>query len=1246
MARLDQEVFQAGANVATDWAQAGGHAQADFAAGAQFKRGINLDLSIQALAQVDASVARFLSAELSGQASASASVKAQIQAPMNLFGEIGIAVRLQAVAELAAAVQVGIGLKVGDFLELAGSDPRMQGLPTSLLRVFLSEIKVGGGVYAKAALTAQAYAQLAIVGTAIDQPQRNLRAGFNIIAGMGAGLKAGAGFRAFAALEFDNFSRFVARATDLIVNEAVEMIIAGIPPENILERNILRAARPGLKIPFRLAYELGEHLALNRPGANTTGVESVALRCTQVFLEEAQRFLLDSMVEAAQAAFADALRGWAGSLAKSAWDASLTRRRALADHLAQAPQEPFLTDAATLAWWRDAAMKMADVVSALDSRISMPGGMTSAAAFWAASELALVAATRAARADASVSLLGTAPRNTAAAFSGPLNAPPPQPLQPLQDHILATLGLAAGAQLRRQDLVAYLATGPVLDLMLRYSPAAEQFLSTRLGPLGSSPREIVRTILINGAAFAPRAGGGADPRASLAAIASGMSRGMMDQAASLLDRLLDQNQITEPGLRMAVEEILLPSMRLAFGTALPMAMDWPAHANRAEQLQEALSAVLMKLVGRSLVLTADIVLVATQTQIGEALENLARTVEGPRGIVSVLSKAANLPIPASEIGEVTADALRIGAEVLGPLTSAQRTRIRALLYEAIDGLPAGTSGAALLNDLADPMFIPNGAAINHLARELAGIGGERFLHFVERLITLIASKALEDLLEAIEAQKRQIAGWLTEAQRSAEALGRLAEQLARAAAAAADRAAECIRQAANALLDAFAPLATRAGRTALRAALADSFINETLEKLERNDIYRTLAPPPVKTAMRGMARQALEHAFDNGLVDTLLTALGRFSADLSGLLDDAQRLDHDRDLIPQLRTLLRARLNAGMTSLLGHDQQIAVGFRIEIAGQRMEVNLGRIALPTGRIATAITTAVELLPAFEIAIRGAALALAAAHREEQRARDKRRASREGTERSEKLRRQRAGILDAAPGLRVHSPAAAKVAGPSLLIDFEISGVERAHLTGDGLSPPLMQVYLNGAPLPLGDFSFETIAGRAPPPGPRDRSSTGTTGRPLPSTVGLGERIARTTPIGVASRLIGTTAPQPAGNIAGSRPGIRFSRRVMLDELEEGLNTLVISVHAGDGERHDTSVAFFAPAQGAPPSRAAVRIGGRAAPVSTGLPRIVAGKYLLASKMSRVATAKSARDLVETEGRRLTDSVKAMRQIGEG
>lgn len=60
--------------------------------------------------------------------------------PLDLFDEAGIAVRLQAVAEAAAGVQLAIGLNIGDVLQLAGNDPRLRGVPVELLKIVLDGV--------------------------------------------------------------------------------------------------------------------------------------------------------------------------------------------------------------------------------------------------------------------------------------------------------------------------------------------------------------------------------------------------------------------------------------------------------------------------------------------------------------------------------------------------------------------------------------------------------------------------------------------------------------------------------------------------------------------------------------------------------------------------------------------------------------------------------------------------------------------------------------------------------------------------------------------------------------------------------------------------------------------------------------------------------------------------------------------------------------------------------------------------
>jgi hypothetical protein len=309
---------------------------------------------------------------------------------VNLFDEIGFAVRMQVAAELAAAVQVSLGLKIQDFLDLAQQDPQMQGLPIDLLRVFLSEITISAGVYAKAALTAQAYAQLVITGTAIAQPAQQIQPGFNIVAGVGAGLKAGAGFRFFAAMEFDSVARFVARTVDLLVDSARDAAQAALAPASPQVSTLLIAARPVFKTTFRIAYEVGEYVALNAPAASSDGAQSVALRSTQVVLEEGQRFLLKCMTDAAFDALREAIRAWTGLLPQR-WATAAAARNALANHLRQFPAEPFDGTPAATTYWSDLLDKVIDLAVALSSGNIEDRNMRSIAILWCAAQLALVA---------------------------------------------------------------------------------------------------------------------------------------------------------------------------------------------------------------------------------------------------------------------------------------------------------------------------------------------------------------------------------------------------------------------------------------------------------------------------------------------------------------------------------------------------------------------------------------------------------------------------------------------------------------------------------------------------------------------------------------------------------------------------------------------------------------------------------------------------------------------------------------
>ena len=221
---LSKNIFSAGASAATNWGSVSANANFDFAGNILLRRGVDLDLGLAAIAQLDASFHRFLAADLSAQGEAQATLRDQVQMPLNLFDEIGLAVRLQAVTELAAGARLALALEIGDFLSLVDQDPMMQGVPARLLRVFLEEIDIGAAFYAKAAFSAEAYANVVVTDTALGDALKGTKPGFNISAGAGAGLSAGAGFEILANLGVRSFPRLVGRTADILIDETVNGI--------------------------------------------------------------------------------------------------------------------------------------------------------------------------------------------------------------------------------------------------------------------------------------------------------------------------------------------------------------------------------------------------------------------------------------------------------------------------------------------------------------------------------------------------------------------------------------------------------------------------------------------------------------------------------------------------------------------------------------------------------------------------------------------------------------------------------------------------------------------------------------------------------------------------------------------------------------------------------------------------------------------------------------------------------------
>ena len=478
---FSEPLASASGQAATDWGSVDGGVQVSLAAGAELRRGYNLDLGVMGMADVDASLSKFLTAEVTGEAHAQASLRAQVQMPMNLFSEIGLAVRAEAIAELAAGVEGSLGISVGDFVALVEQTPGMEGLPSTLLRIVLEEITLEAGIYAKAALTSQAYAHLVVAGTAVANPRRGLEPGFTISAGIGAGLKAGAGYRVFANLGIENFSRLYARSVDVLVDEAVATARGVVADDADLLR-LLDAARAPTKIGLRLAYELGDFLVAQAPPQTASGASDLALRAAQVILEEGQRFLLASVAEYGLGELIELAEGSHGT---SAWDRAEPRRRALADRLRERPARPFDDSPAARQFWTDVGSEALGLAADLGG--APPHFVRAVAAAWAAAQLLGTATARVARAEGSASVIGLPPRQAEVSFSGPLAQQPPSAIEtPIRDRLQA-LGSPAQGPLDREDLMVFISDAVLLDAVRAAIPGVDLFLAP-FGPPSVSPR--------------------------------------------------------------------------------------------------------------------------------------------------------------------------------------------------------------------------------------------------------------------------------------------------------------------------------------------------------------------------------------------------------------------------------------------------------------------------------------------------------------------------------------------------------------------------------------------------------------------------------------------------------------------------------------------------------------------------------------------------------------------------------------
>ena len=1191
---------------AGDWSTFGAKGSLDIRPVATLNRGFDLGISAEALITLDASIRKFIAIDASGFATASAGVRAQLQTPIDLFSEAGAALRLQAQAQAAVGVQVDIRLVVGDFLAVVDSDPRLKGAPARLVRVLLEETMAGGGAMAKAAVAAMAYVNVSATGRFIAQGTE--QPGFTVAFEEGAGWGAGAGVKGFVNFGVADPRNLLRRSVDVAVDSTLDDLatLLGDPRTG----QLLDELRTPLKVALRTTFEIGLELAQNGGNFSPNAAKTLALRGVQVFLEEAQRFVLDRAVRWA----ADQLHRSLGELPLTAalWNAASADRNALATQLRNIPREPFEATPANRTYWSGVVDSASRVFAALGGQTSPDDhGVEAIATIYAATQLLFIAVDRVSSGSARASVIGVNPVTVADAFTGTVVAPSPI----IRQHINKTIGKSAGTTITQDALVTFLAEGRVLQLVAAASPSLETLASIAAGESPGAIGAGFSTILSNIGAFVPDGSGGVDPQATLAAILRGLrSYAQVRIDAELIPKLTQLLEGQPPELRTYLDEVLLSALNFTLDVVFTRILDWANGSTGAQTaLREACSAVLMRLFGRSLVVTADAVLAHLLDGLSTAFADLAGHIDDPGGVArKLMSVAAMGPISRADLAEILSEHFLVLSQAAKPLDPDQRARIRDLLYQLIDTAPASPD-AAFTDQLLTDLGVRNLIAGKELALEFGALWASRFVDFVEAWLAHVGTRILEVVKEVIDVIVDAVAAWIGDL----EALARDLAAKVDALFAEIGQLAQELDDAMNAALDAAAQLATRlaatgSARTKLRSEIKNAAVYKCMSVLASAPGYG-LVPGWAIAQVQSALRAAVDLLLNDVVVDPVLNAIRDPALAAADLLRDLRDIEPGDDLVEAVMDLFLDRLEDAIRDAFGGSgphMDIRINFTARASRDTplgttsvsfdVDIPLGSVRIPlqeiidaaraAARAIDAVGNAAEVVATQLAAAIHAELALGAAQTEYAVAGDAK------AEVDTALEETYPASMDTV----IVSPVQSTIIDESVVAQINLPGVPRAYL---GLEPSQAQrvhVWLNQEELPMSGFAVSTLLGSLD----LGRIDPGLHGRALGPIVASGSVYSSSATRGSARSFpVASTRrePHPLADLRNAmrasveipklRPGrplrlserdqiegrsfpaITISQRLTASMLVPGVNTLVVSVVDGRGRfRIERSVAF--------------------------------------------------------------------------
>lgn len=654
------------------------------------RRGVNAGISVlaQAGVRIDDALKLWNGLDFFLNARLETSLKVQFQTPLNLFEEIGLAARVQAIARAAVGVGIESDITVGQILDRVTRKPEMDGLPGQILNILMDEVEIEGVMFAQLAIAVMGYANMVISADIFGSNS------FEIVFETGYGFKAGGGYRWYVRLDVDSPRRILQRLMDVFIFEILRQVKRELSTDQILQLEFL------FRIVFRLSLDLGNKL------------EPSKRAITRTFIEEGQWWFYRSISHFVGDEIRNVLRRN---------NIRSDRALELLDHLMTIP-----TEANDL---EDYIEELVSDINQITSRIPSRDSV-----IWLRSISTLWASLTILKEMSRLFVNGS---SDLFIFNSSVVVDPRS--RDISSWINQQLARPIDSELTLHDLRNFL-IGVPLTVFLEEKPSIANFIELFKPYFMGTEFDIIKGLLNH-----PPIRNPADPlilRTLLSNLQILTERALGDSVRNSIKRVFgDRKEI-----RLLVDSTLLPLVDIVMNHVLPSLIDQPNDdAELDEILVEAISSALLPLVGRPVVFLSEEIHAAVQQQIPRKLNDIANRIESLN-----LDFFDNFGFDTREMKFMIRPlqvALRTVAQNANQFPSPNR--IFTHLKEIFTPISPNRQVESYMNELEKPEWMPRQTAVENLVKSFAEFMLFRMAKFSAIMIVELIKAHILYLLDLI-----------------------------------------------------------------------------------------------------------------------------------------------------------------------------------------------------------------------------------------------------------------------------------------------------------------------------------------------------------------------------------------------------------------------------------------------------------------------------------------------------------------